>query len=270
MARISGVDVSEFQADIDWPTVARTQSFAVLRATRSNYTRIDRRFHEYAAGATNSGIPFTAYHFAAPDHDPIEQADRYLATISGYPMSLPPVLDLETKPGGPTHARDNLNRKQRTDWAFAWMDRVEAETGRIPIVYCSGLYPEGFLDDSDPRWKRHAIWVAWYNRRTDPPAPKPWPKWHIWQWSDQNRVEGIQGNAQGATDQNWTTTESLAELIHGYRTVMPDPPIVPAQSEGATSGEVFTPYQIRKLEQRLGEAERAIAQAKVVTSGWDV
>lgn len=267
MTRISGIDVSEYQGDIDWPKVAESQSFAVLRSVRGNYARIDRRFHEYAAGATNAGIPFTAYAFAWPDGDPITQADKYLDTISGYPMSLPPVLDLETRPEGPRHARDSLNRRQRTDWALAWLDRVEAETGRIPMIYCSGLYPTGYLVDTDQRLARYPLWIAWYKRRTDPPAPRPWSRWHIWQWSDQLRVEGVQGNAAGATDLNWTTDAMLQELIQGFRTTpLPPPPVLPDDRPVAAE---LTPYQLRKLRQRLDEAERAVRQAKVVLGGWE-
>lgn len=211
MTRISGIDVSAFQRNIDWPTVRQTQRFAVLRATRGNLTAIDSRFHQYASGAASAGIPFSAYHFAWPNSSAVTQANKFADTVSGYPTSLPLVLDLETKPNGPSHARDSLTKRQRTDWAITFIETLEDRTGRPPMLYFSGLYPAGFLV-RDERLTRLPCWIAWYNR-VNPPPPDGWTKWHIHQWSDQLRVNGSQGNSAGATDLNWSTEANLAELV---------------------------------------------------------
>ncbi len=257
MTRISGIDVSEFQRDIDWPTVARTQRFAVLRCTRGSSMRVDARFHEYAAGASSVGLPWTGYHFAWPNTSAIEQADLFAQTLGGYPYSLPPVLDLETKPlsqGGTRWSYDNLNREQRTAWAITFCERFEAVAGVRPMIYCSGLYPPGFLVDTDQRLARFPLWIAWYNRTTPPPAPAPWTKWHIWQWSDQNRVAGVQGNSAGATDLNWSTEADLAELMAMAR---PEP-------ETTSLGEVAQPAKsdIDRVLRNLGFAEARLARVR--------
>lgn len=254
MVRISGIDVSSFQRDIDWPVVAETQSFAVLRAVRGSSRLIDSRFHEYAAGCTAAGLPFSAYYFGWPDGNAEDQADQFAEVTSGYPMALPLVLDLETTNDGPSHARDHLTRSQRTDWAVTFVGHLQDITGRAPMLYMSGFYAQDRLLRSSVL-EALPMWVAHYTTGTAI-IPRGWDRWHIHQWTDQRSVPGSQGNSAGATDLNWSTDELLDELI----AINAPEPIEPAP----TTAESLTPYQARQIRAHLAQADRSISAARNV------
>ncbi len=259
MTRISGIDVSQFQGDIHWPTVKQTQSFAILRAYRGGPRRPDTRFHEYATGATAAGLPWSGYAFAMPTWSAVDQADAFLDVVSGYPNTMPHVLDLETGPTRPSHSRDNLTRRQRTDWALEWLERVEAVTGNRPMIYCSGLYPRELLIDTDQRLARYRLWVAWYGRSTPPPAPQPWSEWSIWQWSDDRKVAGVQS---ASCDLNWTTQETLDALMAPY---LPEPakPVKADADPDVTRLLARIEANAGRLDRQLGTADRDQLQVYV-------
>ena len=62
-----GVDVSQFQGDIDWGTAARSIDFAIIRC----YARgqADQKWNVNAAACERLGIPYGAYIYSAAKTD---------------------------------------------------------------------------------------------------------------------------------------------------------------------------------------------------------
>src|SRR5262245_20104351 len=92
---VIGVDVSNHQGYIDWPTLARTDvAFAYIKATEGGDFR-DRRFQANWEGAKRAGLPRGAYHFFTQCRSGADQARNFIAAVPREEGALPPVVDLE-------------------------------------------------------------------------------------------------------------------------------------------------------------------------------
>ena len=98
---------------------------------------------------------------------------------------LPPVIDVE--PWVATQA-------QVTAAIHAWVDHIQAATGRAPIFYV-GLYSWPTLSGSDA-FAAYRLWIPQYGP-TCPDLPSPWTNWTIFQNSGSGTVLGV---GSGTTD----------------------------------------------------------------------
>ncbi|MGE5250617.1 MAG: GH25 family lysozyme [Bacteroidota bacterium] len=193
MATVAGIDVSYWDSGVDWPKVRATgQRFVFIKASEGQ-TYTDPTFDDNWLGARAAGLLRGAYHFFRCNLDPEKQAGRFISTVQAMKDNgeLPPVLDLETNDG-------QINSKVISR-VKAWLDLVEAEFGRKPILY-SGPY---FLQDhfselggGPPAWaKDYPLWLAQYPYQyvpgMQPLMPRGWFSWAFWQYSDKGQVNGI-------------------------------------------------------------------------------
>ncbi|KAI6013974.1 glycoside hydrolase family 25 protein [Pisolithus microcarpus] len=99
-----GIDVSDYQPDIDWTTVVDNGiSFVYIKATEGT-SYISPTFSSQYTGATDAGLIHGGYHFAHPDESDGEtQANYFLAHGGGWSadgITLPGALDIEHNPNG--------------------------------------------------------------------------------------------------------------------------------------------------------------------------
>jgi lysozyme len=173
-AREEGVDVSEWQFDVDWPMVkASGRTFAFIRATRGGLTGTissgegrydDPRFIENVTEAKAAGMLVAPYHFARADiltHAPETEAQHFIDVAGSYmvPGYLRPVLDLEA--GGTEREADDL-----ADWALRFCNYVAGAKGEIarPIIYTTRNFVNVELDGSQAvgghKLAEHPLWLA--------------------------------------------------------------------------------------------------------------
>ncbi len=193
MTTVPGIDVSYWQAGIDWPKVRATgQRFAFVKTTEGeSYT--DPTFEDNWKGAKAGGLLRGAYCFFHPSQDAKKQADRFLSVLQAAkdPGELPCVLDLEVNDG---IVKDRIISK-----AKAWLDQVEQAFGRKPIIYSGVSYLETNFSEvggGPPAWTRdYALWLGWfptqYTPGMSPLMPRGWFKWVFWQYSGKASVNGI-------------------------------------------------------------------------------
>ena len=180
--RLRGIDASHHQGAIDWEAVARDGiSFAYLKASEgTSYT--DPTFAQHRREALDVGLRVGGYHYFQLCSSGAEQAAHFASVLGdlGGSNQLPPAVDLELAGSCPTPpARAALLTEVRT-----FLERVEAATGREPVVY---LYPElearyGFAAELGD----HRQWVRSLEGR-------PTREWWIWQQTDSGSVSGIAG-----------------------------------------------------------------------------
>ncbi|MBQ8979502.1 MAG: glycoside hydrolase, partial [Oscillospiraceae bacterium] len=103
VASLCGIDLSHHNGDIDWDKVkADGIDFAFLRVGYRGYEsgelNLDKRFHEYAQGASEAGIDIGVYFFsqAVTEEEALEETELLLSEIEGYDIKYPVVLDWET------------------------------------------------------------------------------------------------------------------------------------------------------------------------------
>ena len=208
-----GIDISHYQDDIQWDSLMvltdgarRTTrsklaakdikpiSFVFIKATEGS-TMKDKSFKKHWTAASDHSISRGAYHFFRSSKDAENQARHFINTVGELSDNdLPPVLDIETIHKGCSY-------KTLNDKALMWLKTVEKHYGRKPIVYSSASFIEKNLykEITD----NYPIWVAHYG------AERPrCDKWHIWQFADNAKVYGIDGEV----DLNVTTEQMLRKL----------------------------------------------------------
>ncbi|HEX2696404.1 MAG TPA: GH25 family lysozyme [Anaerolineales bacterium] len=193
MPTTPGIDVSYWQAGIDWPKVRATgQRFSLVKATDGE-TYTDPTFEANWLGAKTTGLLRGAYCYFHPSQDPKKQADRFISVVKATNDNgeLPPALDLEVSEG---ISRDKIILK-----AKAWLDQVEQAFGRKPFIYSAVSFLETNFSEpggGPPAWvKDYPLWLAWYPYQYTPGMnllmPQGWFKWTVWQYSKTGHLNGI-------------------------------------------------------------------------------
>ncbi len=202
-ATVEGIDVSHYQGAISWAQVAASGNvFAFIQATQGT-GYIDATFAANWAQAAAAGILRGAYHIFYPNQDPVDQAERFLSTLTSK-GELPVALDLEQVNAGVGVPLDTV-----ANGVSAWVDYVSANYGR-PIVYVSPAYWNALPNKGiEPKAD---LWVAEYGVA----APVAVGQWGLgytfWQYTGTGAANGI----TGAVDQDHYN--GSLDQLHAYLT----------------------------------------------------
>jgi GH25 family lysozyme M1 (1,4-beta-N-acetylmuramidase)/LysM repeat protein len=193
MATVPGIDVSYWNAGIDWPKVRATgQRFIFAKATEGDFYA-DPTFDDNWRGAKSAGLLRGAYHFFRCNVDAKKQANKFIDYVKSMNDNgeLPVILDLETNDG---QTKDKVIARAKT-----WLDQVEAAFGRKPLIYSRTFFLQDFFSEAGggpPAWaKDYPLWIAQYPNvyveGSQPVLPRGWFQWTFWQYSQTGRVNGI-------------------------------------------------------------------------------
>lgn len=181
---VFGVDVSSYQGEVDWPTLAEQGiRFAFCKATEGS-GHVDPTFQQNWQNAREAGVLVGAYHFFSYDSPGETQAENFIAQVPVTAGALPPVVDVEFYG---KHDR-NPPSKEET-WAILGplLERLEEHYGVKPILYATyrsyKLYLVGETGD----------YPLWITRPIVGPMDKPWT---FWQYSHSARLEGYVGKEE--------------------------------------------------------------------------
>lgn len=194
---IKGLDVSEFQGEVDWERVkAAGYKFAMLRAGYG-YNTIDKQFRRNASECNRIGLPVGVYWFcyAFSPEKAVQEADGCIDIISEYRLDYPVCYDIE-------QASADYIEKQGVSFTPAlaknvvksFCDRIEAK-GYYAMFYTNRNFLDTYLGTELS--KRYAYWYARYADRFDG------TDCGIWQYTSTGSVPGIIGNVDldlGYTD----------------------------------------------------------------------
>jgi lysozyme len=239
---VPGIDVSYWQAEIDWPAVRATgQVFTFIKATEGlSYT--DPTFSDNWRGAKATGFLRGAYCLFHPNQDAMKQAQRFLAALKDVDDEgeLPCSLDLEVV--------DGVANSGIINGARAWLEEVEQTLGRKPMIY-SGV---SFLDTNftetggrPPSWASdYALWLGWfpgrYSAGMSPLMPGGWSQWAFWQYGGTGHLSGI----KPAVDQD-LFNGTVDELLEFARRNSPKPePKTHVVVEGESLQSIADAYSV--------------------------
>ncbi|BAS55866.1 MULTISPECIES: GH25 family lysozyme [Leptolyngbya] len=181
-----GIDISAYQEDVNWATVASQSVFYGFAKATEGVTSRDEKFARNWAGMRSVGIVRGAYHFFRPGRDPAQQADNFLKTVQTIEdFDLPPVLDLEIN--------DGQSASVVIDRALKWLEIIEAKTGRKPILYTYPSFWEDKLGNT-ARFSEYPLWIANFGTPGRPYIPSAWKLWVFHQYSESGTLRGIVGN----------------------------------------------------------------------------
>lgn len=185
-----GVDVSEYQGDIDWTAVRESGvSFAILRVGGRYYGGegelfTDESFKRNLEGAHAAGLDVGAYFFsqAVNAAEARTEAELVIEQLDGIVPELPVFFDWETI-GTESARTDSVDGNTATDCAIAFCERIESAGLRSGIyLYDHTAYHVYELG----RFAGRTLWYAAQDR-----YPTFYYEHELWQYHFSGTVPGI-------------------------------------------------------------------------------
>lgn len=183
-----GIDVSKWNGNIDWQAVAASGvSYAIIRCGFRGSTEggliEDAKFYDNIKGATANGIKVGVYFFsqAVNEVEAVEEASMVLDMVSGYSISYPIFLDVETSGGG---RGDQIGVSERTAVCKAFSETIR-NGGYTPGIYSNKTWFEEKMNTSE--LTGYKIWLAQYAKEVTYTKTR----YDMWQYSDSGSVLGI-------------------------------------------------------------------------------
>ena len=175
-----GIDVSQYQGEINWELVKNHIDFAILRCGFGQDLpgQDDPTFKRNADECTRLGIPFGVYlySYATDERAALSEARHVMRLIQDYKMEYPIYLDLEDPSIG------RLTNDQIEKNARVWADEL-AKHNYFPGFYASYYWWTTKL--TGPTFKRYTRWVARYAEELGVEG------FDMWQYTNHGFVEGI-------------------------------------------------------------------------------
>lgn len=194
MAKVTCVDVSEFQQNIDFNKMKNDGIKAVI--IRAGYGREvsqkDSMFESHYRNAKSAGLKVGAYWYSYADSvdDAEKEARACLACIGGKALDMPVYYDMED------NFQTHLSKPTLTAIAEHFCNTVKANGYKVG-VYANLNWFNNYLD-YDKLKAKYSIWLAQYNDKAEIDCD-------IWQNSSSGRVNGYNGRL----DTNIVYDESL-------------------------------------------------------------
>ena len=193
---VLGVDVSEFQGEVDWYAVkAAGVQFAMLRTGYRGMTqgllKEDQSFRQHLEEAANAGLDLGVYFFsqAVTPEEAKAEAEFVVEQLEGVELTYPVVFDWEDPvpteelPANTLRAY-GLSGQVVSQCAQAFCQTVK-KAGYTPCVYFN-KHQAYFFYDLD-LVKDYDFWYAEYN-----PLPACCYGFRMWQYSDSGTIPGIE------------------------------------------------------------------------------
>lgn len=209
---ILGIDVNK--GSINWQTVKNANiSFAFIKATEggdwpSNPPE-NNWFESNWPEMKQAGLIRGAYHFFQPLTNVEAQVQNLLKKVKLELSDLPPVLDVEDYPDSMKERWGQINLNERINRIKQWLQKVEKEIGRRPIIYTNPNFWKNFMSETE-EFTDCSLWLAEYDvvKPTIPANNWGGKGYTFWQNSEKGAVNGINGDV----DRN-RFNGSLEELI---------------------------------------------------------
>lgn len=186
---VLGIDVSEFQGDIDWNAVKNAGVEFVFirvgwRGLSEGTLNADKRAQEYYEGAKKAGLLVGAYFFSQSISmdEAAEEAEFTLSLMEGWELDLPLVYDWEYT--GSENRTANVDRRTLTDCTRVFCRKVE-NAGYLPMFYFNKSQGLHLLELSE--LTEFPFWLAQYMDGMDFPY-----RVDFWQYTGEGSVPGIE------------------------------------------------------------------------------
>lgn len=179
-----GIDISEFQGEIDFEEVRRSGIEAVyIRVGAGEYT--DEYFAENYERARAAGLKIGFYHYVtARSVDEGRRQARFFASLAaGREPDMRLAMDFEYF--------GSLSVSQINAISEAYLDELTALTKRGAVIYSDLSNARNIF--SRALAEKYPLWAAQYGA-DEPSANGKWREWVGFQYTDEGRVGGIYGN----------------------------------------------------------------------------
>lgn len=194
---MNGIDVSQWQGYIDFDAVKRAGIGLVYIKASEGTNFVDPFFYRNYANAKNAGISVGFYHYltARSVAQARQEAYHFVSVTEGLANDGKLVMDMEDIEG--------LGREEINEIARMFLESVEEFSGRSGAIYADAYTAAELLTED---LAVYPLWIAQYDVE-EPALGGAWETWAGWQYTDMDRVAGIQGNV----DRDIFTEEMLEE-----------------------------------------------------------
>lgn len=187
-----GVDVSEFQGEIDWAAVKESGiDFAIIRAGFRGYESgkllADEMFHTNMQAALDAGLAVGVYFYsqAITPEEAVQEADFVLAMSEGYDITYPIVFDWEYITDDSART-DHMNAEELTQCTSAFCQKIQS-AGYHAMIYQNTRTSYFKIDLS--QLTEFEFWLADYSET----GAEFYYDYDMWQYCSDGVVPGIDG-----------------------------------------------------------------------------
>lgn len=179
-----GIDVSEWQGDIDFKKVKDYGIEMVYIRAGQGFNYEDSKFERNYKEAKKYGLKVGAYHYvtARNEEEANEQAKFFVSLVSNKNIDCKLAMDFEYFP--------DLSKSEINKISLEFLKEVERLSGKKAIVY-SDTYNATNIFKGDVT--KYPLWVAQYGVEK-PQSNGNWEYWEGFQYTDEGKVSGISGN----------------------------------------------------------------------------
>ena len=181
----NGIDVSEWQGNIDFGEVARAGIEVVYIRASEGRGYVDPYFRENYEKAKSNGLRTGFYHFLTATNvaEAKEEAEFFVSNIKGLEPDCRLAMDFEVFDGLSVSAINEISK--------VFLETVEKLSGKDCVIYSDAYNAREVF--SKELAEDYPIWVADYFVE-EPESNGKWNFWVGFQYSDRGRVNGIDGN----------------------------------------------------------------------------
>lgn len=238
MDRIFGIDVSDWQGDIDWAKAkAAGVKFALLKCGYGMdlTDQDDACFVRNASECERLGIPYGVwlYSYANTMEKAKSEAAHVLRMLKGRKPQYPVYLDLEDE------ITLSASKEQILAQVKAWCEIIEG------AGYKAGIYANLYWWDTyltDPWYDTKERWVAQYYTKCEYAKD-----YGIWQYTSSGNVAGVNGNV----DCDWCYKD--------YLSTEPEVPDMPPEAPSETVYVVKYGDTLSGIAKEYGTTYQALA-----------
>ena len=185
---MTGIDISEWNGEIDFNKVKKHVDFIMIRATWGNKHE-DTHFRVYADECVKLGIPFGFYYYsyALNEDEAKKEVLYFLKTISEYKekISFPLAIDMEDADGYKLKNGFPENQVLCNICQIA-CDEI-GKAGYYPIIYASlDYFTNKLVCENIAKYNK---WLAWWNSKAEEQVNKD--KYQMLQYKSTGIIDGI-------------------------------------------------------------------------------
>lgn len=179
-----GIDVSEWQGDIDFRRVKESGIEIVYIRAGQGFRYEDAKFEQNYEGAKSNGLKVGVYHYmtARNEEQAGLQAQFFASLISNKEIDCKLAMDFEDF--------GSLSNTEINRIALAYIEELENLTKKEVVVY-SNTYDAKYVFSNEVA--EYPLWVAQYGVN-EPQDNGKWSNWVGYQYTSTGRVSGIVGN----------------------------------------------------------------------------
>lgn len=178
-----GIDVSEWQENIDWQAVKDAgYQFVIVRTSFGTNGKVDASFYDHVEGAKDAGLEVGAYHYSHATNvsEALAEAQTFVSLLNYYRWEFPVYIDVEAT------EQETLDRHTLTDIVKTFCDYVSDE-GYEAGIYASQYWLEHHLTMAE--LEKYEVWIASYTDDLHYTGD-----FGMWQYTKTGNVPGISGN----------------------------------------------------------------------------